>query len=217
MSDVLEVDSVILRFDNLVVLNDVYLKSETGKITGLLGRNGSGKTSLMKIIYGTLLPQDRSVRINGNAIYEDFANPKLVRYLPQGEFIPKSLSLKRIFNDFDLNFDDFTGLFPEFEKYYHTALKNLSGGEQRIVEIYSIVVSKTKFSMLDEPFSQVMPVYAEKIKNLIVREKQNKGIIVTDHLYRYLVDICDVIYVINNAKTYRAENTSDLKKFGYIN
>ena len=92
----------------------------------------------------------------------------------------------------------------------------MSGGERRIVEIYSIVASKTKFCMLDEPFSQVMPVHAEKIKKLIVREKQNKGIIVTDHAYHYL-DICDEIYVINNAKTFLIEHLNDLKKTGYVN
>jgi ABC-type sugar transport system ATPase subunit len=52
MTNILEVDSILLEFDLKRVLQDVYLKSETGKVTGLLGRNGSGKSCLMKILFG---------------------------------------------------------------------------------------------------------------------------------------------------------------------
>ena len=196
-------------------MQDVYMKSETGKVTGLLGRNGTGKSCLMKIIYGELVPNDKSIRINGNSIYNKYRNPNDIRYLPQGRFIPKSLTIKRIFDDFELDFLDFTNEFPEFEKFYKAKFKNLSGGEQRIIEIYSILASKTKFCMLDEPFSQVMPVHVETIKGLILREKKNKGIIITDHLYKYIIDICDNLYVINGGKTYLTKSLQDIEILGY--
>ena len=70
--------------------------------------------------------------------------------------------------------------------------------------------------MLDEPFSQIMPLHIDSIKRLILREKGNKGIIVTDHLYRYIVDICDDLYVINNGKTYLTKSIQDLETLGYV-
>jgi len=215
MTNILEVDSVILEFNSKKILTNVYMKSETGKVTGLLGRNGTGKSCLMKIIYGELVPNDKSIRINGYSIYSKYRNPNEIRYLPQCQFIPKSLTIKRIFEDFELDFFDFTNEFPAFEKFHKAKFKNLSGGEQRILEIYSILVSKTKFCMLDEPFSQVMPLHVETIKNLILREKKNKGIILTDHLYKYLIDICDNIYVINEGKTYLTKSLQDLETLGY--
>ena len=215
MTNILEVDSVILEFDSKRILQDVYMKSETGKVTGLLGRNGTGKSCLMKIIYGEISPNDKSIRLNGNAIYNKYRDTKDIRYLPQGRFIPKFLTIKRIFEDFELDFLDFTNEFPEFEKFHKTKFNNLSGGQQRIVEIYSILASKTKFCMLDEPFSQVMPLHIETIKNLILREKLNKGIIVTDHLYRYIIDICDNLYVINDGKTYLTKSIQDIEALGY--
>ncbi len=93
-------------------------------------------------------------------------------------------------------------MFPDFWKFHFSKFRNLSGGEQRIIEIYAILASNTKFCMLDEPFSQVMPIYIGTIKSLIVREKQNKGIIITDHLYKHIIDICDNLYVISNGETY---------------
>jgi ABC-type lipopolysaccharide export system ATPase subunit len=216
MIHTLEVDSVILDFGNNRVLQNVYLKSETGKITGLLGRNGTGKSCLMNIIYGELIPNDKSIRLNGVSIDSDYRNPADIRYLPQFSFIPKSFKIKKIFDDFKLDFSDFSILFPTFTQFYNVPISKLSGGERRIVEIYIILVSKSKFCMLDEPFSQVMPIHIDAIKSLIVREKKNKGIIVTDHLYKHIIDICEDLYVISNGQTYLTKELTDLEKRGYI-
>ena len=216
MKHKLEVDSIILEFDQKRVLQDVFLKNETGVTTGILGRNGSGKTCLMKIIYGEIKTNNKSIRLDGKAIFEGFRNPATLRYLPQFKFNPKNLKVSRNFKDFDLHFSEFLKYFPEFEKYYHFRIKNLSGGENRIIEIYSILVSESKFCMLDEPFSQVMPVHVHTIKSLINQQKKKKGILITDHLYEHIIDICDDIYVLLNGKTYLTTNKKDLIKLGYL-
>ena len=215
MTNLLEIDSVILEFDSRRILQDVYLKSETGKVTGLLGRNGTGKSCLMKIMFGELIPNDKSIRINGNSLYTSYRSPKDLRYLPQNRFIPGSFTIRRVFNDFKLNFSDLVANFPELEKYYKSKLINISGGERRILEIYTILVSQTKFCMLDEPFSQVMPIHADKIKKIILREKSNKGIIITDHMYKYIIDISDDLYIISDGKTHLTKGIEDIEKLGY--
>lgn len=216
MKHSLEVDSVILEFGHKRVLQDVYLQNETGKTTGILGRNGSGKTCLMRIIYGDLQTNNKSVRLDGKAIFDGFRNPETFRYLPQFSFIPNHLTIKRIFKDFTLDFSRFAGEFPEFEQHYKSSLKQLSGGERRIVEVYSILASKTKFCMLDEPFSQIMPLHVNTLKKIINREKENKGVLITDHLYEHVIDICDELYVILNGKTYLTNDIDDLITLGYI-
>lgn len=217
MKHFLEADSIILEFDTKRVLQDVYFKNETGKTTGILGRNGAGKSCLMNIIYGELKTFNKSIRLDGKTVSEIFRNPENLRYLPQFSFIPKSLKIKRIFKDFNIDFSNFVFYFPEFEKYYNYQLSQLSGGETRIVEIYVILVSPTKFCMLDEPFSQIMPIHVETIKSIIKKEKENKGIIITDHLYEHIIEICDDIYVIMNGKTYLINDYNDLNKLGYLN
>lgn len=216
MLHTLEVDGVILDFGDRRVLQNVYLKSQTGCITGLLGRNGSGKSCLMNIIYGELIPNSMSVRINNCTLNRNYRNPHDIKYLPQFSYIPLSFKLSKVFRDYNLDFTDFVSCFPDFGGKYKMRISSLSGGHRRIIEIYTLLVSKTKFCMLDEPFSQVMPTHVSTIKNLIVREKQNKGIIITDHLYRHIIGICDNLYVINNGQTYIANDQSDLKKYGYI-
>lgn len=215
MKNSLEIDSVILEYDLKRILHNVYLKSETGKITGLLGRNGSGKSSLMKILFGEINPNSKSIRLNSKAILGKNRNPMEIRYLPQHHFIPKQLRVNRVLQDLNLEFEGLVKEFPNFKKHKRTKLKYLSSGERRIIEIYSILVSKTKFCMLDEPFSQVMPIHIETFKKIILREKQNKGIILTDHMYKHIVEICDNLYVISDGKTYLTNSINDLEILGY--
>lgn len=171
MIQTLEVESVILEFNNKRVLQDVYVKCETNGITGILGRNGAGKSSLMNIIFGKLTPLNGTVRINNQVLMGHSRKSSDIMYLPQFDFIPKQLKLKRIFKDFNLEFLTFVNDFPEFEKYYNSKIGLLSGGERRIVEIYLILISNTRFCLLDEPFSHVMPLHVDRIKNLIKKRK----------------------------------------------
>ena len=214
MTHKLEADSIQLQFGDRSILSTIYLKCETGKITGLLGRNGEGKSCLMKIIYGTL-KCEKSVRIDNLIQHEAFKRPDLLLYLPQFNFIPKSLSLKRIFQDFDLDFRSFAERFPEFASKYKSSIGSLSGDERRLVELYTIVKSKSNFAMLDEPFTHLSPLQIEKVKELLQEEKINKGLLITDHMYRQVLDIYDSLYVLADGKTHLTKNAVDIETLGY--
>lgn len=214
MTHKLEVDSIQLQFGDRTILSDTYLKCETGKITGLLGRNGQGKSCMMKIIYGTL-KCEKSVRFDGLALHEAFKRPDLLQYLPQFSFIPKSLSLKRVFQDFALDYQLFAERFPEFASKYKSPIGRLSGGGQRLVELYIIVKSNSQFAMLDEPFTHLSPLQIEKVKELLLEEKTNKGLLITDHMYRHVLEICDDLYVLTNGKTHLTKSFTDIETLGY--
>jgi ABC-type lipopolysaccharide export system ATPase subunit len=214
MIHTLEADSIQLAFNERRVLSDIYLKCETGKITGLLGRNGEGKSCLMKIIYGTL-NIEKSVRFDNIACYTPFKKPGLIRYLPQLNFIPKNFSLSRIFKDYGLDYSFFERKFPEFSARQKVSAGNLSGGELRLVELYIILQSKTSFVLLDEPFTHLNPLQVEKAKELILEEKLNKGILLTDHMFRQITGIADSVYLLTNGKTHLVKNMEDIETLGY--
>ncbi|MEO7530683.1 MAG: ABC transporter ATP-binding protein [Sediminibacterium sp.] len=214
MKHTLQADSIRLEFDGRILLSDIHIKCETGKITGLLGRNGQGKSCLMKIIYGDLLCE-KSVRFDNVSEYKAFNRTDLLRYLPQFNFIPARLSLKRIFNDFELDYLLFVNRFSEFGAKERLSIGNLSGGERRLVELYVIVKSKSQFAMLDEPFSHLNPIQVQKVKDLLADEKNNKGLLVTDHLFRYITDISDSLYVLTNGKTHLTTSEKEIETLGY--
>ena len=214
MNHILEADSIQLAFNNRSILSDIYVQCETGKITGLLGRNGQGKSCLMKIIYGSLACE-KSIRFDNSAQSEACNRPDLLRYLPQFNFIPKALSLKRIFKDFELDFSSFEALFPELANRYHASINNLSGGEHRLIELYVIIKSKSQFAMLDEPFTHLNPIQIEKVQHLLLAEKKKKGFLITDHMYTHITAVCDDLYILAKGKTHLTKSMEEIETLGY--
>ncbi len=210
-----EADSILLEFGTKRILSNIYFRCETGQITGILGRNGQGKTCLMNIVYGNLNPISKSIRFDNVAIFQAFTRADLITYLPQFNFIPSHLTLKRIFADFELEYGEFERIFPEFGIKYKSSISNLSGGQRRLIEVYVIVKSYSQFSMLDEPFSHLMPLHIEKVIELLMIEKSNKGFLITDHMFRYVTEICDNLYVLSDGKTHLTKDITDIEKLGY--
>src|SRR5579859_1850315 len=158
MTKILEADSIQLAFGSRSILSDIYIRCDKGKITGLLGRNGQGKTSLMRVIYGELEASGSSVRFDNRPVPQSFKRPDLIAYLPQFNFIPGSLPLYRIMGDFNIEFSDLEKELPELSSRYKSRIRDLSGGQRRLLETYVILRSPSEFALLDEPFSHLMPV-----------------------------------------------------------
>lgn len=214
--NILEADSVYLEYNNRAILSDVYVKAETGKVTGFLGRNGCGKSSLMKVIFGSLKGNFQSVRLNKQYQQSLLLVPDAIRYLPQKTFIPKQLKIEQICELFQVSFTSIVNEFPVFEKYQQQKLGALSGGEIRLLEAVIILFSDVRFVILDEPFSHIMPLHVEKLKEIINREKHRKGIIITDHMYKHIMEISDDLYLIREGKTFKINAHEDLIKYGYL-
>lgn len=198
MKHILETDGLFLRIHERTILTSVYMRCDTGQVTGLLGRNGAGKTCLMNIIYGRLPAQSRSVRFDGEPLLAAWKQPERVRYAPQFNFVPGNHTLKRVFDDFNVNFERFGRFFPELSPFYHTRFKSLSGGHRRLAEIYVILCSGSEFIMLDEPFSHIMPAHVATLQQIIQEEKASKGILISDHLYREVGSISDRLYLLED-------------------
>ena len=214
MKHILEADGIQLEFDNRKILLRIYLKCETGNITGLLGKNGTGKSCLMRIIHSSL-ECESSIRINGKSIKHLPQNKKQILYLPQHHFIPKHLTLKSVFSHHAINYSTFVNKFPEFSTKYKNSIGSLSGGERRIVETYLLIVSKALFVLLDEPFTHLSPVQIESIIALILEEKSNKGFLVSDHLFQHILSISNKLYLLKDGTTILINNQEEIESLGY--
>lgn len=211
---ILEIDSAELAFGGRSILSGVYLLAETGCVTAVLGRNGCGKSCLMKILSGALKAGFCSMRIDGK--WHGRFTEKEVRYLPQHAFIPGWLRLERVLRDFGLSREELEQWFPLFVPLRGSRIGELSGGEQRILECFVILRSRTQFVLLDEPFSQIAPLHVETLQTLIRQEKMAKGILLTDHMYRHVTGIADRLYVMADGQAYPCENDEELIRRGYL-
>src|ERR1700751_836252 len=95
MSNLLEVNSVIKSFGGRQILTDICLQCKTGEVIGLLGRNGSGKSTVLKIIFGTLQSETKFIRIDGKIYDRTYKTKNEICYLPQDEFLPRNITAER--------------------------------------------------------------------------------------------------------------------------
>lgn len=211
-----EIDNVSLNFSTKVVLRGIYLGVETRKITGILGSNGTGKSSLLKVFFGSLQPQHKLVRINNAPHLPPLFTSGLVRYLPQHSLVPESMKTRKAFAFYKTDWNGFTGIFPEMEKYKNSRMGQLSGGEARVLEIYLSLKSPSRLVLLDEPFSHLAPVLVERITPVIVREKEKKAIVITDQLYRPVIDLADDLYLLKNGCSRLVSDLRDLENYNYL-
>jgi len=202
---ILEVDGVIIEFNNRMVLQDVYLKVEVGEIVALSGRNGTGKTTLLNYISGIGKMSTGSIRINHQRIESKYRY-KHIQLLPQFHFIPSGLTVKQVLKDHHLKIDTLIHVFPLFKDKATQRIKTLSGGEQRLLEVFIVLYSKSDFCILDEPFNFLSPIHIEAIKTCIKQQALIKGILITDHKQEHVMDVADRHYTILNGNLVLGNN-----------
>ena len=214
---ILEVSGIQKSFNNKLLLSDIYLKLETGQIMGLFGINGSGKSTLLKIIFGIVPALNKSIFVNG--ISKNNASTLLdeIGYLHQNQFIPNHFSvLQTILLSVDKQKARFVCEDDFLKSLLNQKIRDLSFGELRYLQVKLILSNQSKFTLLDEPFSGLSPKMADIVALLIKENSQEKGIIVTDHNYRNVVEIATDLRILSDGKLHIINEKAELIQKGYL-
>lgn len=216
MSALLEIDSIRRDFGLKQILTDISLTCRTGDIVGLLGRNGSGKSTLLKIIFGTLPTDNKFIRLDGQVLEKPFKS-RSIGYLSQDSFLPKSLTVDQVFDIYAPHLDE-KGFFDDeiLSKVRDVRVRNLSGGEARYLEVKLILNLDCLFVLLDEPFNGLSPVHIDIVKEMVSSKSVSRGIILTDHDYRNVLDVAKRCYLLFDGGLKVINKREDLASWGYI-
>lgn len=213
----LYVDSVIKTFGIRQVLTDIFLSCSQGEIIGILGRNGAGKSTFLKIIFGSLLSDQKCIKVGDKIIKTVYDNRNLISYLPQHHFVPNHIKISTIISLFCdtvnaslLKNNDL--IRPILDK----KSRQISGGVLRFLEILLILHSNSRYVLIDEPFNEIDPLYRELIKNEIREQSKTKGFIITDNDYLNIFDISTRVVLLYDGGLKEISDVSNLKDWGYI-
>ena len=207
----LKVVNLRKSYKNRLIIRDVTLDLARGEVVGLLGPNGSGKTTSFYAIAGLILPEAGQVIIDGQDVTDlpMYRRARLgIGYLPQEMSIFRGLSIEdNILAILDISVKDghkrrerLEELLSDFsiEHLRRAPALALSGGERRRVEIARCLAANPRYLLLDEPFAGVDPISVGDIRNLVTELKtRGIGVLITDHNVRETLEIVDRAYILH--------------------
>lgn len=197
------VENLTKYYGNNLVLDNVSFTFESGKIYGLLGRNGSGKTTFFNCLDGLINYNKGKFYIdddpiNSNDIGFVLTSPMLPEFLTGYEFIKTYMEINKIEEKDKINeYFDMVSLKKEDQD---KLIKDYSSGMKNKIQILMCIISKPKIILLDEPLTSIDVVVAKEIKDIFKTLKNDHIIIFSTHILELATSMCDEIVIINNKK-----------------
>lgn len=214
--ELLECRDLCKSFDNRVILDNVNIKIERGKIVGLLGKNGQGKTTLIKLINDLLTPTSGEVLINGKK--PSIESKKIISYLPERTYFDKNMKVSDIIKYFKEFYDNFNEekalkLLDDLELDKNLRLTKMSKGMQEKVELILVMSREADLYILDEPLGGVDPATRDYILDTILSNfKDGASVIISTHLIADIERILDEVIFIDKGKIILTGDADTIRK-----
>ena len=215
-SSLLRLEHVQKNYGKTEALSGVNLDIQPGRIVGLLGQNGSGKTTIIKLINGLLQPTSGQVLINGEK--PSPKTKKVVSYLPDTTYLGDNMKIKEVFamfKDFYSDFDEEKAnhLLEDLNLDEKSRLKNLSKGNKEKVQLILVMSRKADLYVLDEPIGGVDPAARDYIlKTIIQNRSENSSVLISTHLISDIEDILDDVIFIKDGEILLQEDANELRR-----
>lgn len=216
----IEVSSLTKNFDKKTALNNLSFKVKPAAAFGLLGRNGAGKTTCIRIIMDIFPADSGFVSIDGVSLLK---SGKKIGYLPE----ERGLYPKKTIIDQMVYLGELRGLKAsqakknaadlleqlEASEYLGKKLDTLSKGNQQKIQLAIALINEPDIIILDEPFSGLDPVNAQILKRLVTEQVKNgRTVIFSSHQMSAVEEFCDDICLIDNGTAILSGNLREIKK-----
>ena len=203
------------NFGDKEILRDINLTVPRGRIVGLLGKNGTGKSTLIKILNDLLTPTSGEILINGEKVGVN--SKRIISYLPERTYLDKTMTVDKVieyFSDFYDNFDSNKArkLLDDLGLDTTLKLSKMSKGMQEKVQLVLVMSRKADLYILDEPLGGVDPATRDYILDTILTNfNEGASVIISTHLIADIERILDEVIFIDNGRIILQDNTDDLR------
>src|SRR5665213_4387697 len=212
--------NITKKFGKLKALDNVSVTFSKGECIALLGPNGCGKTTLIKSLLGMVVPENGSIHFNNELITNKWMYRNQIGYMPQIGRYPENMTIAQIIemmkdirkgsnNNPDDELVNSFGLKNMLQK----KMRTLSGGTTQKVSAALAFMFNPDVLILDEPTAGLDPLSSEKLKQKIIKEKQNgKLILITSHVLSELDDLITEVFYMQEGKLLFHKKLSALKE-----
>lgn len=222
----LEFQNVTKQFETVTAVKNISFKVDKGKVLGIVGRNGAGKSTIFRMILDLIEPTEGIITFNNQKIDGKILNK--FGYLPEeGSIMPQFSVIDiceyygalKLMNKSEV-LENLTKWLKEFniENYLNVKVKKLSKGNRQKIQFIISILHNPDFIILDEPFSGLDPVSVEELEKAILKLKEEgKTIIFSSHVMTHVENICDEILMINQGDALLQGNLKDILSTYEIN
>lgn len=211
-----ECKNVIKKYGNKVALYDFSISVGRGKIIGLLGSNGSGKTTFIKLLAGLLTPMCGEITIDGMPI--GIETKKIISYLPERTYLNPDLTVKEtigFFSDFYKDFSTETAekMISDLDINPKSTIRTMSKGMREKIQLILVMSRRAKLYLLDEPMGGIDPAARDFIiKTIIGNYDENSTVIISTHLISDIENILDEAIFIKNGELYLHKEIDEIRE-----
>lgn len=214
--ELLECKNVNKSYGKKKILKDINLVIPRGKIIGLLGKNGTGKSTLIKLINDLLTPDSGEILVNGKNVGVE--SKKIIAYLPERTYLDKTMTVDEVIEYFDDFYDNFDSkkarkLLKELDLDVNQKLIKMSKGMQEKVQLVLVMSRKADLYILDEPLGGVDPATRDYILDTILTNfNEGASVIISTHLISDVERILDEVIFIDKGKIILTGDADKLRK-----
>ncbi len=214
--ELLECKNLSKSFDNKKILKDINLIIPRGKIVGLLGKNGQGKTTLIKLINDLLTPTSGEILIEGK--HPGVESKKIISYLPERTYLDKEMKVIDTLNYFNEFYDNFDikkakKLLKDLDLDINSKISKMSKGMQEKLQLILVMSRDADLYILDEPLGGVDPATRDYILDTILSNfKEGSSVIISTHLISDIERILDEVIFIDKGKIILTAPADELRK-----
>jgi urea transport system ATP-binding protein len=207
----LNVNNLCVGYGQSRVLHDLSFKLESEEILAIMGRNGMGKTTLLKSLVGVLPSRSGSIKLGDEEIAGKPSHERVrsgIAFVPQGRMIFPALTVtENILTGArgkveTSEWDEIYALFPVLHEMRKRKGGNLSGGQQQQLAIARALITQPKVLVLDEPTEGIQPSIIKDIARALkeIRKLRNIAIVVTEQVVSFMMDVCDRALVMERGR-----------------
>lgn len=213
--ELLECKHLCKEFDNKPILKDINLKIPRGRIIGLLGKNGTGKSTLIKLINDLLTPTSGEILINGEI--PGVKSKESISYLPERTYLDKEMTINQIiqyFKEFYKNFDEQKArkLLKDLNLDADKKISKMSKGMQEKLQLILVMSRNAELYVLDEPLGGVDPATRDYILDTILSNfSEGASVIISTHLIADIERILDEVIFINQGEIVLTASADELR------
>lgn len=214
----IEAVKVSKQFDTIKAVDEITATIKEGNVFGLVGTNGAGKSTFIRMLCGVLRPDSGTIKIDGMEVFENIDAKKLFFYISDDPYYfsngtPEDLKkyYKIMYPNFDTN--RFDSLLKQFDLASKRKINTFSKGMKKQVSVICGICANTKYLFCDETFDGLDPVMRQAVKSIFAKDISERGLtpIIASHNLRELEDICDHVGLLHKGGILFSRDLFDMK------